>query len=723
MYVVKRNGRIETVKFDAITARILQMCYGLDSYISPELIAIRVISHLYRGISTAQIDVLIAQVAFAHARYHPDYALLSSRIAVSNLHKQTPSTFSEAIERMHASEKLTVGTRNTAIAEDIYELVCENKDFLNASIIDERDFLCNYPQLSLFTDRFLMHIAGQVVERVQYMFMRVALGIHKNDLTSVLETYTALSQGKLLLSSPTLCSSGTNKAQMMPHFMTSVKERELSQLHEVINLYAHLSASTSQTAIHLHETSVDIQHLLALLQTSVNYVHHIATDTQQTLTINIALWHSGIETVLHFIRQTTTQNTLKFVLWLPNLFFERLHTTQKWTLMSPEKCPNLSQAHGEEFEQLYLQYEERGLGEQTVNIEQLWDEIIATQLEVGMPHIVYQDATNSKFNQQHIHTVQQSCWSGGSTIGAQWDETIGCAGASVALPKCIDGQTSFSHDHLFELVYLAVINLNKIIDSNAYPSDATMRFNLRHRPMSIGVDGLHDVFLTLELPVESIHAQQLNKDIFETVYFAALTASNDLAQIDGAYSSFDGSLLSRGMFQFDKWNISPSDRWDWSSLREHIVQYGVRNALLVGIAPTPFDTQTTGYSANCQPYASYIEHTSLDLGEVITINNLLARKLVKHGLWSKELVDTIIQQEGSVQHIPEIDVQLKEIYKNGREIDQRYLIDLNADRGAYICQSQPLAIYLSDSTSLQALSSLHQYAWQKGLKTSITTLY
>jgi len=720
MYIVKCNGRTEPIKFDKITARILKMCYGLDPCISAEKIAKKVISKLYNGISTIELDYLSSQIAYSYASYHPDYALVASRLFTIHIHQQIPDVFSDFIDNLHNQSELYISTHKACISEDIYEIVGDNKNILNETIDSDRDFRYDYVQLHYFLDHCLLTNGQQVLESPQYMFMRISIGIHKHDLNKVLDTYNALSMGRMNLHPPTLTQYGLHNPFIISQFISSVKTGQLYDIYKAINVHIKTKSISSTLSLSLHDTTTKTTSLLDLLRSSVNYINTTSTNEKSTI-VYIEPWHIGIESFLEYInKQQSLEKTFRFALWIPDLFFQRINENGLWTLFSPEKCSKLSTVHNKEFVNLYLQYETDEKDKKIINARELWQIIIRTQLNMGIPYLFYKDRVNTTFNQQHIHTIQLSDWSGSLMLGSSIDENISCATASVTLSKFVSSKQQFDYQSLFDTVYLLTLNLNKIIDNNHYPDDSYMRFNLRHRPIGIGVSSLHDTYLLMEYPFESIDAQDLNRSIFETIYFAALRASNDLAKQDGAYSSFNGSLLSRGVFQFELWDFPRQHRWDWETLKTNIIEYGVRNSVLVSINLQNGENQNTLYNSGTSPRLSNINQTKYSEHGYV-IDKILIRHLIKHKQWTKEIRQKIIDNNGSVQNISELNPLTKDLFKTAFELNQYKIIDQHVERGGYICQSDPLLLSILE-TDAQLLSDLQLYAWKRGLKTGMCQL-
>ena len=735
MYVVKRDGRKETVKFDKITARIIKMCYGLDPLVSPEAVAMKVIEGIYDGVSTTDLDNLAAEVAAAKTIDHPDYALLASRIAVSNLHKETKKTFSEVMEDLHQYIDPKTNQKASLLADDVYEVIQNNKELLDSSIIYDRDFRYDYFGFKTLTRSYLMKLNGEIAERPQQMLMRVSLGIHKNDVQSAIKTYHLMSEGWFTHATPTLFNSGTPKPQMSSCFLLTMKEDSIEGIYDTLKSCAQISQSAGGIGLAIHDiratgsyikgtngTSNGIVPMLRVFNDTARYVDQGGGKRKGSFAMYIEPWHADVFDFLDLKKnhgkEESRARDLFYALWIPDLFMKRVKENGDWTLMCPHECPGLSDSHSAEFEALYTKYEAEGKGRKTIKAQDLWFKILESQIETGTPYMLYKDAANSKSNQQNLGTIKSSNLCTEIMEYTAPDEIAVCNLASLALPKYVTEDGTFDHDKLFEVTYQAALNLNKIIDENFYPVEDAKRSNFRHRPIGLGVQGLADAFIMMGFPFESEEAKQLNKDIFETMYYAAMTASKDLAKVDGSYETYAGSPVSKGIFQFDMWGVTPSNRWEWDILKEEVKQYGVRNSLLLAPMPTASTAQILGNNECFEPYTSNIYTRRVLSGEFIIVNKHLLKDLVKEGLWNKEMRQQIMQANGSVQNIQEVPQRLKDLYKTAWEISQKAIIEQAADRGAYICQSQSLNIFM-ENANFGKLTSMHFYGWEKGLKTGM----
>ncbi len=735
MYVVKRDGRKEPVKFDKITARIIKMCYGLDPLVSPEAVAMKVIEGIYDGVTTTDLDNLAAEVSAAKTIDHPDYALLASRIAVSNLHKETKKTFSDVMADLYLYIDPKTGENASLLAEDVYNVIMDNKDLLDSSIIYDRDFKYDYFGFKTLTRSYLMKLNGDIVERPQQMLMRVSIGIHKGDIQSAIKTYNLMSEGWFTHATPTLFNAGTPKPQMSSCFLLTMKEDSIAGIYDTLKNCAQISQSAGGIGLSIHDIrakgsyikgtngeSNGIVPMLRVFNDTARYVDQGGGKRKGSFAIYIEPWHADIFDFLDLKKnhgkEEQRARDLFYALWIPDLFMKRVKENGSWTLMCPHECPGLSDTHSAEFEALYIKYETEGKGRKTIKAQDLWFKILESQIETGTPYMLYKDAANGKSNQQNLGTIKSSNLCTEIIEYTSPDEIAVCNLASIALPKFVTEEGTFDHDKLFEVSYQAAVNLNKVIDENYYPVEEARNSNIRHRPIGLGVQGLADAFILMRFPFESEEARTLNREVFETIYYAAMTASKDLAKRDGVYESYVGSPVSKGIFQPDMWNVTPSPRWEWDVLKEEVKKYGVRNSLLLAPMPTASTAQILGNNECFEPYTSNVYTRRVLSGEFIIVNKHLLKDLVKAGLWTKEMRQTIMSTSGSIQNISEIPQNLKDLYKTAWEISQKSIIDLASDRGAYICQSQSLNIFM-ENANFGKLTSMHFYGWEKGLKTGM----
>ena len=734
MYVVKRDGRREAVKFDKITARIKKLCYGLNPLVAPEKVAMKVIEGLFDGVTTSELDNLAAEVAATNTITHPDYALLASRIAVSNLHKNTKKSLSETIKDLYNYIDPKTAKKAPLISDEVYNIIAKNADVLDSTIIYDRDFRYDFFGFKTLERSYLLKLKGQVAERPQQMLMRVAVGIHKEDLDSAIETYNYMSEGWFTHATPTLFNSGTPKPQMSSCFLLTTKEDSIPGIYDTLKQCAQISQSAGGIGLSIHDiramgsyikgtngTSNGIVPMLRVFNDTARYVDQGGGKRKGSFAIYMEPWHADVFDFLDLRKnhgkEEQRARDLFYALWTPDLFMKRVEENGDWTLMCPHECPGLSDTHGKDFEKLYTKYESEGKGRKTIKAQELWFKILESQIETGTPYMLYKDSANEKSNQKNLGTIKSSNLCTEIIEYTAPDEVAVCNLASIALPKfVIDGK--FDHEKLFKVTYRVTKNLDKVIDANYYPVPEARNSNMRHRPIGIGVQGLADAFILMRQAFESKEAKQLNKDIFETIYYAALTASKDLAIEKGTYESYKGSPVSKGILQFDMWNVKPSDRWEWDLLREEIQKNGVRNSLLVAPMPTASTAQILGNNECFEPYTSNIYTRRVLSGEFIIVNKHLLRDLVKLGIWDDRLKNKLMASNGSIQNIDEIPENIKNLYKTAWEISQKVLLDMAADRGAFIDQSQSLNIFM-ENANFAKLTSMHFYGWKAGLKTGM----
>jgi len=734
MFVIKRSGRKESVKFDKVTARIEKLSYSLNPIVNIIDVAKKTIEGIYEGVPTTELDNLAAETAASLTITHPDYAILASRIAVSNLHKNTLKRFSATMRRLHQYSDETTGKKMPLIADDVMAIIETHAELLDSSIIYDRDFSFDYFGFKTLEKSYLLKINGKIAERPQHMYMRVAVGIHKNDIESAIRTYHLMSERWFTHATPTLFNAGTPKPQMSSCFLLTIKEDSIDGIYDTLKQTAKISQSAGGIGLAIHNiratgsyiggtngTSNGIIPMLRVFNDTARYVDQGGGKRKGAFAIYLEPWHADVFEFLELRKnhgkEEMRARDLFYALWISDLFMKRVESNGIWSLFCPNEAPGLSECWGNEFEKLYERYEAEGRARKTIPAQDLWFAILESQIETGMPYMLYKDAANGKSNQQNIGTIKSSNLCTEIMEYTSRDEVAVCNLASLALPRfVINGQ--FDHQKLFDVTYEAIKNLNKIIDNNYYPVEEAKNSNLRHRPVGIGVQGLADVFILMRLPFESDLAKLLNKNIFETIYFAAMTASKNLAKEQGAYESFAGSPVSKGIFQFDMWGVVPGDRWDWTLLKEEVKKFGVRNSLLVAPMPTASTSQIFGNNECFEPYTSNIYTRRVLSGEFIIVNKHLLKDLVNLGLWNNAMKNKIIAANGSVQEIEEIPAEIKELYKTVWEIKQRNIIDMAADRGAYICQSQSLNLFVDNPTSSK-LTSMHFYAWRKGLKTGM----
>ncbi len=742
MYVIKRDGRKEPVLFDKITARIRKMNYGLNKLVDPVKVAMRVIEGLYDGVTTAELDNLAAEIAASMATRHPDYAKLAARISVSNLHKSTKKVFSEVIEDLYNYINPRNGQKAPMIADDVYQIIQDNAEKLNSTIIYSRDFNYDYFGFKTLERSYLLKINGQITERPQQMLMRVAIGIHKEDLDAALETYELMSKLYFTHATPTLFNSGTPKPQMSSCFLLQMQDDSIDGIYDTLKQTAKISQSAGGIGISIHNiratgsyisgtngTSNGIVPMLQVYNNTARYVDQGGGKRKGSFAIYLEPWHADVFDFLDLRKNTGKEEMrardLFYALWIPDLFMKRVEADEPWTLMCPNECPDLYKTYGDAFESLYTRYEKEGKGRKTVQARDLWEKILEAQIETGNPYMLYKDAANSKSNQKNIGVIRSSNLCTEIMEVTAKDEVAVCNLASIALPKYItekeNGTREFNHKKLYEVTKKITRNLDTVIDRNYYPVPEARNSNMRNRPVGIGIQGLADTFIMLRYPFTSDAAKKLNQEIFETIYYAAVTASMEMAKEKEPYSTFKGSPISQGQFQFNLWGVedeSLSGRWNWDKLRKQVIQYGVRNSLLVAPMPTASTSQILGNNEAFEPYTSNIYTRRVLSGEFIVVNKHLLEDLVQLGLWNHEMKEEIMRANGSIQQIDRIPQDLKELYKTVWELKMKDIIDMSRQRGYFVDQSQSLNLFMQDP-DYSKLTSMHFYAWKSGLKTGM----
>ncbi len=737
MFVVKRDGRQEPMMFDKITARVRQMCYGLNDLVDPVRVAMRVIEGLYDGVTTSELDNLAAEISATMTVSHPDYAKLAARISVSNLHKNTKKSFSDTIKDLYEYVNPRTGKSAALIADDVYKIIQDNQDKLDSTIIYNRDFSYDYFGFKTLERSYLLKINGEIAERPQHMLMRVSIGIHLDDIDAAIETYELMSKKYFTHATPTLFNSGTPKPQMSSCFLLTMQDDSIEGIYDTLKQTAKISQSAGGIGLSIHNiratgayisgtngTSNGIVPMLRVYNDTARYVDQGGGKRKGSFAIYIEPWHADIFDFLELRKnhgkEEMRARDLFYALWIPDLFMKRVEQDADWTLMCPNECPGLFDVHSEEFESLYTQYEAQNKGRKKVKAREIWEKILESQIETGTPYMLYKDAANRKSNQKNLGTIRSSNLCTEIMEYTSPDEVAVCNLASIALPKFVkDG--AFDHKELYNVTQRVTRNLNKVIDRNYYPIKEAENSNLRHRPVGLGVQGLADTFIKLRLPFTSDEAKVLNKDIFETIYFAALTTSLEMAKEEGVYSSYEGSPISKGEFQYNLWGINDEDlsgRWNWTALREQIKVHGVRNSLLIAPMPTASTSQILGNNEAFEPYTSNIYTRRVLSGEFIVVNKHLLHDLVALGLWSDELKDMIMRANGSIQNITGIPQELKDLYKTVWEMSMKDIIDMSRDRGFFIDQSQSLNLFMEGAT-MSKLTSMHFYAWKSGLKTGM----
>ncbi|KAF2080197.1 ribonucleoside-diphosphate reductase subunit alpha [Flavobacterium sharifuzzamanii] len=737
MYVVKRDGHREPVMFDKITERIKKLCYGLNELVDPVKVAMRVIEGLYDGVSTSELDNLAAETAASMTIAHPDYAQLAARVAISNLHSNTKKSFSETMKDMYHYVNPRNGQDAPLIADDVYKVIQENAAFLDSHIIYTRDFNYDYFGFKTLERSYLLKINGKIVERPQHMLMRVSVGIHLDDLKSVIETYDLMSKKFFTHATPTLFNAGTPKPQMSSCFLLAMQDDSIDGIYDTLKQTAKISQSAGGIGLSIHNvratgsyirgtngTSNGIVPMLRVFNDTARYVDQGGGKRKGSFAIYIETWHADIFDFLDLKKNTGKEEMrardLFFAMWTSDLFMKRVQEDSTWTLMCPNECPGLYDVYGDEFEALYTDYEFQGKGRKTIRARELWEKILESQIETGTPYMLYKDAANRKSNHKNLGTIRSSNLCTEIMEFTSKDEIAVCNLASISLPMFIDnGQ--FDHQALYNVTKRVTRNLNKVIDRNYYPVKEAENSNMRHRPVGLGVQGLADAFIMLRMPFTSDEAKKLNQEIFETLYFAAVTASMEMAKEEGPYSTFEGSPMSQGEFQYNMWGMKDeelSGRWDWASLRKEVMEHGVRNSLLVAPMPTASTSQILGNNEAFEPYTSNIYTRRVLSGEFIVVNKHLLEDLVKLGLWNEDLKQEIMRHNGSVQNIDRIPQDLKDLYKTVWEMSMKDIIDMSRQRGYFIDQSQSLNLFMQDA-NYSKLTSMHFYAWQSGLKTGM----
>ena len=737
MFVVKRDGRKEPIMFDKITARIRKLNYGLNPLVDPVRVAMRVIEGLYDGVTTSELDNLAAEIAATMTTTHPDYAKLAARISVSNLHKNTKKSFSETMEDMYTYVNPRTGKKAPLLSDEVYNIIKKNADKLDSSIIYNRDFGYDFFGFKTLERSYLMKLNGQIVERPQHMLMRVSIGIHLNDIESALETYELMSKRYFTHATPTLFNSGTPKPQMSSCFLLAMKDDSIDGIYDTLKQTAKISQSAGGIGLSIHNvratgsyiagtngTSNGIVPMLRVFNDTARYVDQGGGKRKGSFAIYVEPWHADIFDFLELKKnhgkEEMRARDLFYAMWTPDLFMKRVEQNADWTLMCPNECPDLYNVHGDEFDKLYLKYESEGRGRKTIKARDLWEKILESQIETGTPYMLYKDSANRKSNQKNLGTIRSSNLCTEILEYTSADEIAVCNLASIALPMFVkDGE--FDHQSLFDVTVRVTKNLNRVIDRNYYPVKEAENSNFRHRPIGLGVQGLADTFIMLRLPFTSEKAKELNQDIFETLYFAAVTASAEEAKKEGTYETYKGSPMSEGEFQHNLWGIKDkelSGRWDWVALRKTVKKHGVRNSLLVAPMPTASTSQILGNNECFEPYTSNIYTRRVLSGEFIVVNKHLLEDLVERGLWNEDMKQQLMRNNGSIQNIDGIPDDIKELYRTVWEMSMKDIIDMSRHRGYFIDQSQSLNLFMEGAT-MAKLTSMHFYGWKSGLKTGM----
>ncbi|OAV44002.1 ribonucleoside-diphosphate reductase subunit alpha [Lewinella sp. 4G2] len=736
MKVIKRSGRPEDVSFDKITARIKKLCYGLDeNFVDHINVSKKVIQGLYDGVTTVELDNLAAETAASMSTVHPDYAQLAARIAISNLHKETDKSFSATMEGLYNYVDPKTGDAAGLIGDDTMQVIRDNKSRLDAAIIYDRDFEFDYFGYKTLERSYLMRMDGAVVERPQQMLMRVAVGIHQDDIESAIQTYQLMSEKWFIHATPTLFNSGTPKPQMSSCFLLSMTDDSIEGIFETLRRCARISQAAGGIGLSIHNvratgsyikgtggTSNGIVPMLKVFNDTARYVDQGGGKRKGAFAVYLEPWHADIFDFLDLKKnhgkEEMRARDLFYALWMNDLFMERVKNDGQWTLFDPNEAPGLFDAYGGEFEALYHQYEAEGRGRKTIKAQDLWFAILDSQIETGTPYILYKDAANKKSNQKNLGTIRSSNLCTEIMEYTSPDEVAVCNLASLALPKYVKEDKTYDFERLIEVTRVVTRNLNKVIDRNYYPIEEARNSNMRHRPIGLGVQGLADAFIMLRMPFDSDEARQLNKDIFEAIYFAACTESIAIAKREGHYESYPGSPASNGELQFDLWGVTPSDKYDWAGLKADLAEHGMRNSLLVAPMPTASTSQILGNNECFEPYSSNMYTRRTLSGEFVVVNKHLLHDLIGLGLWDNAMRNRLMASNGSIQDFDDVPQHLRDLYKTVWEISQKVVINMAADRGAYICQSQSMNLFV-ENVNFSKLSSMHFYAWSKGLKTGM----
>lgn len=739
MYVYKRDGHQEPVRFDKITARVQRLCYGLDTnHVDAVAITQRVISGVYQGVTTVELDNLAAETAAYMTTIHPDYAILAARIAVSNLHKQTTKQYSQVSKQLYEYINPKTGKHSPMISKETWDVIQKHADQLNSAIVYDRDFSYNYFGFKTLERSYLLRIDGKVAERPQHLIMRVAVGIHGDDIERVIESYNLMSQRYFTHGSPTLFNAGTPSPQMSSCFLVAMKDDSIDGIYDTLKTCALISKSAGGIGLHIHNirstgayiagtngTSNGIIPMVRVFNNTARYVDQGGNKRPGAFALYLEPWHSDVFDFID-IRKNHGKEEIRArdlfpALWIPDLFMKRVEANGEWTLFSPNEAPGLSDVYGDEFEALYEQYEREGRGRETIKAQKLWYAIIEAQTETGTPFMLYKDACNKKTNQQNLGIIKSSNLCCEIVEYSSPEEVAVCNLASIALPSFVESDASstwYNFEKLHEISKVVTRNLNRIIDRNYYPVPEAKTSNMRNRPIALGVQGLADTFMALRLPFDSQEARELNIQIFETIYHGAVEASIELAEREGAYETYQGSPASKGLLQYDLWDRKPTELWNWDNLKAKLAKHGLRNSLLVAPMPTASTSQILGNNECFEPYTSNMYSRRVLSGEFQIVNPYLLKDLVDMGLWNESMKNNIIANNGSIQGLTNIPDEIKELYKTVWEISQKHIIDMAADRAAFIDQSQSLNIHIKDPT-MGKLTSMHFYGWKKGLKTGM----
>jgi ribonucleoside-diphosphate reductase alpha subunit len=722
MRVTKRSGRIEDMKFDNVTNRIKKLTYGLSENCDSSKVAQQVFSSMYDGITTHEIDTLSAEICIGMITTDPDYEVLATRITASNIQKVCPNNFYMAMKKL---------AKAGIITDEVAQIAGRVKDDIDT----KRDYDFGYFGLKTLEKSYLQRLEGVLMETPQYMFMRVSIGIHGEDIPSVLDTYDKMSRGMFIHATPTLFNAGTPRPQMSSCFLIANKEDSINGIYGTLTECAQISKWAGGIGMHIHDVRANksrirgtngqsdgIIPMLRVFNATARYVNQ-AGRRKGSIAVYLEPWHADI---LDFLEIRLNQGDeearcrdLFSALWIPDLFMKRVEESGQWSLFCPDKAPGLSDAVGEDFEALYTKYEEEGRATATVPAADVWKAILKSQTETGTPYMLYKDACNQKSNQKNLGVIKSSNLCTEILEFTDKDETAVCNLASIALPKYVDPETkTFDYEKLHEVTKTVTKNLNRVIDRNFYPVETARKSNMRHRPIGLGVQGLADVFILCRHAFDSDEAKEINARIFETMYHAALEASSELAEVDGPYETFEGSPASQGVLQFDMWEGETKLHYDWDALKERIKEKGLRNSLLMAPMPTASTAQILGNNECFEPYTTNIYLRRTLAGEFVIVNKHLVDDLKEIGLWSKDMKDLMVKAGGSIQNIVDIPDEIKKLYRTVWEIKMKDVIDMAADRGRFIDQSQSMNLFM-ESPTMSKLSSMHMYSWKKGLKTGM----
>ncbi|XP_072396980.1 ribonucleoside-diphosphate reductase large subunit-like [Diabrotica undecimpunctata] len=739
-YVLKRGGRREEVHIDKITSRIQKLCYGLNTdYVDPVSITLKVVNGLYPGVTTAELDALAAETAATLSEDHPDYATLAARIAISNLQKETKKLFSDVIDDLYNVFDEKLGEKSPIISEELHKIITQNSERLNSCMIYDRDFSYDYFAFKELEKSYLLRINGKVVERPQHMLMRVAVGIHKENIDDAIKTYNLLSERFYIHSTNTLLLASTLKPQLCSSIVMMMPDDSIEGIFNCVRLCGLVSKYTGTVGLNIQNirakgtyiagtngVSNGLVPMLRVFNNMACYVDQLSTNKPSEIAVYIEPWHADILEFLNLSKpggkEEVRTRDLSYALWVPDLFMKRVESNGKWSLMCPHQSPGLTNSYGDEFERLYEKYEKEGKYIKQIQAQELWRAIIVLQAETGGPVMMYKDVCNRKSNQKHIGTIRGGSYSGEVVAYTSDEEIVACPQASIAVNMFVSpDRKSFDFQKLKEVTKVVTKNLDKIIDVSFYPVPEEQKSNLNHRAIGIGVQGLADTFILMRMPCESEEARKLNKQIFETLYYGALEASSDLAELNGSYPMYKGSPVSKGVLQYDLWDVKPSDLWDWQTLKETIAKTGVRNSLLVSQMSTPILSRLFANSESTDLYRSFLYTRRVSSGEFPVVNPYLLRDLTEKDIWDDKVKEAIVSNAGSIQNIPEIPDDLKLIYKTTWEVSQKVVLNMAIDRGAFIDQSQSLNIHMMNP-NYGSLSSMHFYGWNSGLKTGLNKL-